>query len=168
MAPPLPAAARLGISCRPMTDDDLPFVAELYASTRHEELAASGWPQEMIASFLASQHQAQHHHYRLHFPDAQWLILEQAGKPVGRLYLRQVEAGLHIIDISLVPVIRNRGIGSAILRDILGHAHRRGEAVSIHVEKFNPARRLYARLGFEEIEDRGAHDLLVAKPAGPS
>jgi ribosomal protein S18 acetylase RimI-like enzyme len=108
---------------------------------------------------------AQHRHYRLHFPDARWLILECAGEAIGRLYLRQVDDRLHIIDISLMPASRNRGIGSAILHDLLGHAREQGLAVSIHVEKFNPARRLYARLGFEEIEDRGAYDLLVARPA---
>ena len=148
-----------------MSDDDLPFVAELYASTRQEELAVSGWPQETIALFLASQHDAQHRHYRLHFADGEWLILEQHGKPIGRLYLRQIKGRLHIIDISLVPASRNQGIGSAILCDLLDHARRHGDAVSIHVEKFNPARRLYARLGFEEIEDRGAYDLLVARPS---
>ena len=151
-----------------MTDDDLPFVAGLYASTRQEELAVSGWPQETIASFLASQHEAQHRHYRLHFADAEWLILERGDEPIGRLYLRHDQGRLHIIDISLVPAHRNRGIGSSLLGDLLDHAHQRGEAVSIHVEKFNPARRLYARLGFEEIEERGAHDLLMATPAGPS
>ena len=35
-----------------------------------------------------------------------------------------------------------------------------GRAVSIHVEKQNPAMRLYKRLGFETIEDKGVYDLL--------
>src|SRR4051812_48195170 len=33
------AAAKLGLALRAMTDSDLPFVAELYASTRRDELA---------------------------------------------------------------------------------------------------------------------------------
>ena len=41
------AAPRFGIAYRPMTDDDLPFVAALYASTRAEEVAPTGWPPEM-------------------------------------------------------------------------------------------------------------------------
>jgi hypothetical protein len=36
--------------------------------------------------------------------------------------------------------------------------------VTIHLEKSNPARSLYARLGFEVVEDRGAYDLLRAVP----
>ena len=36
-----------------------------------------------------------------------------------------------------------------------GHAV--GKRVAIHVEKFNPARRLYARLGFREVQDLGIY-----------
>ena len=35
-----------------------------------------------------------------------------------------------------------------------------GRAVSIHVEKTNPAMSLYKRLGFETIEDKGVYDLM--------
>ncbi|MDO9561897.1 MAG: hypothetical protein Q7J60_09770 [Bradyrhizobium sp.] len=35
-----------------------------------------------------------------------------------------------------------------------------GKAVSIHVEKFNPAIRLYRRLDFETVEDKGVYDLM--------
>ena len=34
MPPPVEAAAAFGIAYREMTDDDLPFVAALYATTR--------------------------------------------------------------------------------------------------------------------------------------
>jgi hypothetical protein len=36
--------------------------------------------------------------------------------------------------------------------------------VTIHVEANNPARSLYARLGFEMIESRGVYDFLRARP----
>ena len=32
--------------------------------------------------------------------------------------------------------------------------------MSIHVEKFNPAMRLYRRLGFVTEEDKGVYDLM--------
>ena len=62
MPPPLRAAAEFGLSYRPMDDGDLPFVAELYASTRREEVAQTGWPAEMQEAFLRQQHEAQHSH----------------------------------------------------------------------------------------------------------
>jgi len=37
-------------------------------------------------------------------------------------------------------------------------------AVSIHVEKNNPARNLYLRLGFVKQEDAGVYDRMVRSP----
>ena len=145
-----------------MTDDDLPFVAELYASTRREELAVTGWPREVQEAFLFEQHEKQHSHYRLHFPHAEWLIIERGGEAVGRLYLREDQDALHILDISLLPGHRRQGVGEAILRDVQSQARQQGRAVTIHVEKNNPARSLYFRLGFEVSADRGVYDLMRA------
>jgi ribosomal protein S18 acetylase RimI-like enzyme len=164
MPPPLDAASRFGVSYRRFTDDDLPFVSALYASGRREELAVTGWPLELQDQFLAQQAAAQHAHYALHFADAEWLIVERGGEAIGRLYLRTLEDALHIVDISLCPGSRGLGIGGAILADILSQARGLGKLVSIHVEKNNPARSLYARLGFEIAEDRGAYDFLRAVP----
>lgn len=35
----------------------------------------------------------------------------------------------------------------------------------MHVERFNPARRLYARLGFRQIADQGVYLLLEREPS---
>jgi len=164
MPPPLRAAAALAISYRAFIDADLPFIAELYASTRREEVAVTGWPSEAQEAFLRQQHEAQHRHYSLHYADAEWLIVERDGEAIGRLYLRESAEGLHIVDISLVPQWRGQGIGGAILRDILALARERAMPLSIHVEKVNPARRLYARLGFAVVADRGLYDLMRAEP----
>ena len=68
--------------------DDLALLREIYASTRAEEVAQTGWPPEQIAAFLTQQFEAQHAHYQKHFPSADFdLILSEAGDPVGRLYL---------------------------------------------------------------------------------
>ncbi|HYN46117.1 MAG TPA: GNAT family N-acetyltransferase, partial [Allosphingosinicella sp.] len=103
MPPPFEGAAALGLTLRPMTDEDLPFVADLYASTRAEEFAAVGWPPEALRAFLAQQHDAQHRQYRRAHPDAAWLIVERGGAPAGRLYLDESESELRLLDISLLP-----------------------------------------------------------------
>src|SRR6478735_7738219 len=103
MAPPLKAVGEFGVSYRPFTDSDLPFVSELYASTRREEVAMTGWAAEAQTAFLAQQAAAQHSHYSIHFADAEWLIVEREGRAIGRLYLRETPGNLHIVDISLIP-----------------------------------------------------------------
>lgn len=165
MPPPLRAAAALGVSMRPMTDDDLPFVEALYASTREQELAVTGWPAEAKRAFLAQQHSAQHRHYRHFYAAAEWLIVERGGRPIGRLYLDELPELLHVIDISLVADARGEGIGSAIFADLGEMARELGKRVSIHVEVNNPARRLYERLGFRLVEDKGIYLELVWDPS---
>ena len=160
MPPPLIAAAGAGIRYRPMTAGDLPFMAELYVSTRREEVAATGWPEAAQAQFLAQQFDAQHRHYQAHYPDAEWLVIERAGERIGRLYLEEWKNQFRIIDIALLPSSRGAGIGAAILRDILAMAQSAGKRVTIHVEKNNPAMNLYRRLGFRAAEDKGVYDLL--------
>jgi len=156
----LPAAADLDVACRPMTDADLAFVAAVYASTRLDELARTGWPPEQMHAFLAHQHHAQHEYYRAHYPGAEWLIVEREGQPIGRLYLVEWERELRIIDISLMPSARGGGIGGAILADVIAAARAVGKKVSIHVEQDNRARGLYVRLGFEPVEQRGVYTLM--------
>ena len=51
-------------------------------------------------------------------------------------------------------------LGGALMRDLLDEAAAAGKAMSIHVEKYNPAMRLYRRLGFVTEEDKGVYDLM--------
>lgn len=164
MPPPANAAGRLGIAYRPFVEADLPFVTELYLSTRREEVALTGWPAATQEAFLLAQHRAQHSHYALHYADAEWLIIERADAAIGRLYLREEAGAVHIIDISLLPGSRGSGIGAAILSDIADQAHAAAKPVSIHVEKTNRARALYLRLGYALVEDRGVYDLMELAP----
>jgi ribosomal protein S18 acetylase RimI-like enzyme len=160
MPPPLRAASALGLSYRPAREADLPFLAAVYASTRAEELAMTGWPDEMKLQFLAHQFNAQHTDYERNYPDAERLVIEHRGEDVGRLYLDEESTRFNLIDIALLPAARGQGLGGAILADILAQAAEAGKIVTIYVEKNNPARRLYDRLGFICQSDEGVYDLL--------
>jgi ribosomal protein S18 acetylase RimI-like enzyme len=158
--PPLPRARRLGTSFRPAGETDLPLLAAVYASTRAEEVAASGWPGEVQRAFLAHQFDAQHRHYRQHYPGAEWLVIERSGSAVGRLYLDQWADQIRLIDIALLPEARGQGLGEAILRDLQDAAAAACKPLTIHVEKNNAAMRLYLRLGFRAIDEHGVYDLM--------
>ena len=166
MPPRLRAAAALGVSYRESTEADLPFLAEVYASTRTEELAQTGWTDEMKQQFLAHQFDAQHRHYRRHYPEAEWLVIERDGKGIGRLFREEWPSQMRLIDISLLPEARGRGIGGAILADLMGEAAGAGKPLSIHVEQNNPAMRLYLRLGFVKVDEHGIYHLMEWSPAG--
>ena len=129
----------------------------LYASTREEELALVPWTEEEKQAFLAQQFQAQRIHYRTYFADCAFDLIEERGTPAGRLYLQTRQTQLHIIDVTLLPDWRRRGIGTAILEALHDAGRACGKGVGIMVEKFNPALRLYERLGFRPIADHGVY-----------
>jgi ribosomal protein S18 acetylase RimI-like enzyme len=155
-----PRAADAGLTFRPIAETDLPFLGQLYASTRIEELSVADWSDAQKSDFLASQFRAQHAHYQRYYPKADWLVIVHAGEDIGRLYVERWPSQVRIIDIALLPAHRGNGFGTALLRDLMDEAAAAGKAVSIHVEKNNPAMRLYRRLGFRAEEDKGVYDLM--------
>jgi ribosomal protein S18 acetylase RimI-like enzyme len=68
---------------------------------------------------------------------------------------------IRIVDISLLPEFRGQGVGTALLGAVTQEAAKEHRSVSIHVEKFNPAQRLYRRLGFVEAGGSGRYWLMV-------
>ena len=153
-------AAAAGLAFRPISEADLPFLAQVYASTRQEELAVTGWPEAHKAAFLQHQFDAQHAHYQKFYQGSDFLLIERAGEAIGRLYLARWSSEHRIVDIALLPRHRRNGLGTALLRDLLDEAARAGKAVTIHVEKFNPALTLYRRLGFVAAGEEGVYDLM--------
>lgn len=153
-------ASELGLTFRRISDADLPFLARVYASTRAEELAVTSMTDAQKAAFLDAQFHLQHAHYQKYYPEADWLVTMHAGEDIGRLYIERWPSQHRIIDIALLPEHRGKGLGEPLLRDLMDEAAACGKDVSIHVEKHNPAMRLYRRLGFVTEEDKGVYDLM--------
>jgi ribosomal protein S18 acetylase RimI-like enzyme len=66
-----------------------------------------------------------------------------------------IDEAIPELSIAVLPGHRNRGLGSAMLRDLLARADAGCPAVSLSVSASNPARRLYERLGFRIVSDDG-------------
>jgi len=154
------ALADRGIGLRAITPDDLGFLYQVYASTRADELAPLDWNDEQKAAFLAMQFKAQHTYYQEQFPRASFDMIMLDGEPIGRLYLERREDEIRIIDIALLSAYRNRGIGSAFLEAVIAEAARIALPIRIHVEQFNPALRLYTKLGFRIVGETGVYFLM--------
>lgn len=130
-----------------------------------EELQVTGWTDEQKAAFCLMQFQAQDTHYKAHYPEARFDVIQNAaGVPVGRLYVKRTPAQIHVIDISLLTEHRGQGIGTHFLRALQEEAAKAGQSVSIHVEQFNPAQRLYERLKFQRMEQSGIYYRMEWKP----
>ena len=154
------AIASYGLTLRPIIDTDQPFLKQVYASTREEELAIVPWSEEEKITFLEFQFNAQHNFYQSQFGEADFWIIEQAGVSIGRLYLDRRPDEVRIIDIALMPTYRDRGIGTALLNTILAEGRAKNQPVRIHVEHNNRALHLYRRLGFTQIGEEGVYYLM--------
>ncbi|MBS7780098.1 GNAT family N-acetyltransferase [Acidovorax sp. CCYZU-2555] len=144
--------AAFDVELRCVTPQDSDFLCELYASTRWEELAPTAWTDDSKRGFLAQQWAAQRQYYDQHYTRADHLIMvHRQGGRIGRLFI-DAGAEIRLVDISLSPAWRGRGLGTLLLQALCRQADQLQRPVVAHVETFNPARRLYERLGFV-IED---------------
>ena len=82
------------------------------------------------------------------------------------MYVLRDPTELKIIDIALLPEFRRAGIGSKLLTQLLVEAAITGVPVRIYVEVFNPAMRLYERLGFVRIASTGVYYQMEWRPPG--
>jgi RimJ/RimL family protein N-acetyltransferase len=138
-----------GITLRAPTEDDLPFL-----------LAFANDPDLRGYLRFATPMTENHERAWLHgLDDARervWLMTEPGtGRAFGSIGLsewdrvaRHAEVGLGI----LAPDDRARGLGGEALALVLRHAFHdmNLQRVWLHVVEDNPARRLYARMGFRE------------------
>jgi ribosomal protein S18 acetylase RimI-like enzyme len=154
----------LAIRLRKLTEADGEFVFSVYASTREEELARVAWDAGQKERFLRAQFEAQRQSYQSGYPGAEFQLITVAGKSTGRFYVQRRSQEIRIMDIALLPEFRNRGIGTGLLKGVLTEGERTNRFVSIHAEVFNPALRLYERLGFTKASLNGVYYLLEWRP----
>ena len=93
-----------------------------------------------------------------------WNIITLDGRPAGRLYICRLPDQLRIVDISLLPEFRGRGIGTHLLRDLIAEGDAEGVPLTLHVEQDNSALRWWEHLGFSVVEVRAPY-LYMERPA---
>ncbi|MBS0206161.1 MAG: GNAT family N-acetyltransferase [Planctomycetes bacterium] len=148
------------IRLRSIVKDDREFLYRCYASTRTEELSVVPWSDADKDQFLRMQFHAQSDHYEKHYRQAQFQVILVDEVPAGRLYVDRWPKEIRIVDITLLPAFRGHGIGSTLLQTLIEESESAGKPLSIHVEKNNPAMRLYLRLGFVPVGEVGVYDLM--------
>jgi ribosomal protein S18 acetylase RimI-like enzyme len=98
--------------------------------------------------------------------DVALCALDRRDEPVGAAWYRRFTAAEpgygHVADdvpelaIAVYPEFRNQRVGNLLLGALVARAQHDGErALSLSVNRENPARRLYARHGFEVVDGPG-------------
>lgn len=131
---------RAGVTVRDMLPADIPAVHQLEVRL----FPVDAWPLHMFVDELAQ-------------PETRrYLIAEAPEGIVGYAGLMCVEPIADVQTIAVVPEYEGRGIGSALLTELIDEGRRRGAAdVLLEVRADNPrAQQLYLRFGFEQIHVR--------------
>jgi ribosomal protein S18 acetylase RimI-like enzyme len=138
---------------RPLRPEDESFLLKLYASTRAEELAAWGWDKARQETFIKMQFTAQQRWYQAAYPQAEHQLIILKANLIGHILVLREKTRTELIDISLLPEYRNRGVGTALLGELIEECRKSGVPLRLQVQCNNQAAiRLYRRLGFSTIE----------------
>ncbi|WP_442545965.1 ribosomal protein S18-alanine N-acetyltransferase [Arthrobacter sp. KN11-1C] len=123
-----------------MTPDDVTAVEVL----ERRLFPVDAWPMQMFFDELAQ------------IDTRRYVVAEADGQIVAYAGLMCIEPIADVQTIAVVPEFEGRGIGSAILTELIEEARRRGAVeVLLEVRADNPrAQALYVRFGFEQIHVR--------------
>jgi ribosomal protein S18 acetylase RimI-like enzyme len=150
---------------RPASPGDEPFLDALYTDRRMPELVPLGWDAARQRAFLAMQFQAQQAGYAASYPVADHWLVGVGTEAVGRLL---VDRGAHehrVVDIVIRGDHRRRGIGTALMAEVMGDAAAARLPVGLMVLAHDD--RLvgwYLRLGFVSNGQQGPNLSMAWSP----
>jgi ribosomal protein S18 acetylase RimI-like enzyme len=151
------------VNLRSATPDDEAFLLRLFGSTRIDEFSFLA-DAEQIDALIKMQFNLQRQQYEAGYPNAEHNIILHDGQPAGRLFVDEGEPEITLVDVALLPEYRNMGIGRYLLEQLLARAAAAKKPVRLHVMKLNPARRLYERLGFQQVGHDGMYFEMLCEP----
>jgi ribosomal protein S18 acetylase RimI-like enzyme len=140
------------LTLRPAEAGDQEFLLALVESTR-EDLAILD--RSTRAMLVRMQYDAQLSNYRGRFAGMEECIVMADDELAGRLYIARNRYEIRLMDISLMPAFRQRGIGGRLLARLQEESRQTGLPLRLHVLQSNPAGALYRRLGFQAGETDG-------------
>lgn len=142
-APPAPL-----LRVREPADED--FLRALDAELCCAQQGLGALPPALLAPLLAQQYAAREAGHRQRFPGGLEQVVWVDGARAGRLWTHRAPDALWLVDVALSARVRGGGLGTRLVRALQAEAARAGVPLRLTVRKDNPARRLYARLGFTE------------------
>ena len=144
------------LSYRPAVDTDLDFLYELYKAAMMPYL---------VDAFGPWDEDQQREEFRKCFNPAEVRVIQWDGADAGAVHVQERAEELFIASIEVLPRFQRRGIGTAVVRDVLAQAARQGKPVALRVLKGNiGARSLYQRLGFGITGENDTHYLMASEP----
>jgi ribosomal protein S18 acetylase RimI-like enzyme len=141
---------------RPAAPDDFEFLFLLH------EAAMRPYVEEAFGPWQADWQRA---YFRARFDLAgQYLILFE-GQDVGALHVQERAEEIFLVRIEILPAYQGRGIGTAVMQELIERARQAGRPLALRVLKGNlRARYLYQRLGFGVTGESDTHYIMAWYP----
>ena len=152
------------IQLRPVDEKDNLFIETVYRSTREDELKLTNWNEQQKSAFIIMQSMAQLAEYKAKFPGAAWQVIVFNKQDAGRFYTWENDTEILLIDITLLPKFRGKGIGTFLLEGLIKRSDKVQKKISLHVDPYNPALQLYLRLGFIHLKNNGRYYYMERNP----
>jgi len=138
------------------TAADYDFLYQLHVASMKVYIAATwGWDEDWQLNY-----------FNTHFDPAKRQIILVDEIAAGVVSIEKRENEVYLALIELLPSYQRRGLGTAIVADILNAANAAGKPVSLHVLKANkPARRFYEGLSFKITAEEDVRYRMVHLPS---
>jgi ribosomal protein S18 acetylase RimI-like enzyme len=147
--------------CRLENPDDESFIRKLMIETLAGQLDACSWHDEIRESLLDAQYRIRRAGFRASAGNQPGTIVLIDGEPVAWYIAADFDDEIRLVNLVVANQHRGKGLGSAILRQLLIHSDHSGKTLRLSVAINNPrAAELYARFGFRRTGDDGVHHFM--------
>ena len=154
------------VRLRQCDENDEEALFRIFVASHVELLeAVSDWDEARQEALFRSQFQSRQSNYRSQYPNARFDVIVFEDSVIGNFYVAPGNDENLVVDINMLPDFRNRGIGYALLRDLMVESECANKSVSLRVMQKNPAVRLYQRLGFEFVEQQDVYQRMEWRPS---
>jgi ribosomal protein S18 acetylase RimI-like enzyme len=132
----------LNFEFRPATGDDFNFCWSLYRDLM----------KPLTVELLEWNELAQRRVVEQALIDRGTSIIVVRGSDIGWLQIGETRDEIYLGQLYVMPSMQNRGIGTAVARQLCGRACKEGKLLTLEVMKNNRAHSLYDRLGFRIVD----------------
>jgi ribosomal protein S18 acetylase RimI-like enzyme len=84
---------------------------------------------------------------------------------IGWIAREEGERNIELIDIHILPTHQGKGVGTALIEELVARGNSVRKPVELSVLKINPSRALYERLDFKPVGETETHVLMRKVPA---
>ena len=142
------------LTIRPIRREEFPLLADFLYDAIYRSDPSSPLPRQIV----------EHPSLRIYIadfgtlPDDRCLVAQAEGHVVGMVWVRCIRAygyigeGIPEFVLSVATPCRGRGIGTRLMREMLQRLSAAGYPEAAFSQRWNPAVRLYRRLGFRIVK----------------